>query len=115
MSPTKAGIIAAAVFAGPSLYGLVQSGQLDASSALMRGLLIAAGCAFGISWLVSLVKGYEAEQDTHAKAVQRFLDEADATDLAAAEAALRRSEQAEASGPTPPGPPFQAMIKPPEK
>ncbi|MFN8074642.1 MAG: hypothetical protein U0Q15_04365 [Kineosporiaceae bacterium] len=92
MSPTRAGILIAAALTGLPLYRKVEAGQLDLAGALVRGLLVAIVCAMGIRWIQGLISDYAAQMDTKARAIDRFLDEADATDLAAAEAALRRME-----------------------
>ena len=51
----------AALMAGPSLYSMVQTGQMDGSTALFRGLVVAGACALGVAYVLSLVAGYEAE------------------------------------------------------
>ena len=57
----------AAVMAGPPLYGMVQSGELDGSTAIGRGLLVAGVCTAGASYVMKLVNRYEAEETRHAK------------------------------------------------
>lgn len=110
MSPTKGGLLIALVFTGMPLYRKVEAGQMDLSGAMLRVLLVTIVCTMAIRWILSLVASYEAGQDTKAKAIERFLDEADATDLAAAEQALRRME-APQNGTADGG--FQPMITPP--
>ena len=61
MSALRAGVVLAAVVAGPPLYGLVQDGGLDADSGLLRYALVAAACAVGAGWIGSLVRSYEAD------------------------------------------------------
>jgi hypothetical protein len=61
MNPLVIGGAVAAVLAGPPLYSLVQSGQMDGSSALFRGLLVAALCALGAGYVLKLIDGYEQE------------------------------------------------------
>jgi hypothetical protein len=61
MSALRAGVMLAAVVAGPPLYGLVQDGGLDADSGLLRYALVAAACAVGAGWIGSLVRSYEAD------------------------------------------------------
>ena len=59
MSPLRIGALLAAVVAGPSLYGLVQDGGLDADTGLLRYGLVALACALGAGWIGSLVRAYE--------------------------------------------------------
>ena len=59
MSSIKAGAAIAVVIAGWPLYSLVTSGGLDATSALLRGGVVAAGCAFGVTMVVRLAQSYE--------------------------------------------------------
>ena len=61
MNPLVIGGAVAAVLAGPPLYSLVQSGQMDGSSALFRGLLVAGLCAVGAAYVLKLVAGYDEE------------------------------------------------------
>jgi hypothetical protein len=58
-----AGAAIAVVVAGWPLYSLVTSGSLDATSAMMRGGIVAGGCAFGVSVLVNVAQGYEREAE----------------------------------------------------
>jgi hypothetical protein len=74
VSPTRIGLLLAAVVAGPPLYGLVQDGGLDADSGLLRWAFVAAGCAFGAGWIASLVRDYEA--DSRRRRRQALLDRA---------------------------------------
>jgi hypothetical protein len=59
VNPLLVGAGVAALLAGPSLYSLVRSGGLDSTTALGRGLLVAAVCAAGCAFVMNLVKGYE--------------------------------------------------------
>jgi hypothetical protein len=61
MSPLRMGSLLAAVVAGPSLYGLVQDGGLDADTGMLRYGLVALACAVGAGWIASLVRAYEAD------------------------------------------------------
>jgi hypothetical protein len=61
VSALRAGVLVAAVVAGPPLWSLVQSGELDGGSALVRVALVAGACAFAASWIGRLVRGYEAD------------------------------------------------------
>jgi hypothetical protein len=57
----------AVVMAGPPLYALVEAGQLDSSTAVGRGLLVAGVAAVGVSYVLSLVRDYEKEGERKAK------------------------------------------------
>ena len=61
MSSLRIGALLAAVVAGPPLYGLVQTGGLDADTGLLRYGLVALACATGAGWIASLVRDYEAD------------------------------------------------------
>jgi hypothetical protein len=61
MNPLVIGGAVAAVLAGPPLYSLVQSGQMDGSSALFRGLLVAGVCALGVGYVLKLIAVYDKE------------------------------------------------------
>jgi hypothetical protein len=53
--------------AGPSLYSLVQNGELDSSTAIGRGLVVAGVCAAGAAYVLSLVRNYEREGERKEK------------------------------------------------
>jgi len=57
----RAGVLVAAVVAGPPLWSLVQSGELDGGSALIRAALVGAACACAASWIARLMRAYEAD------------------------------------------------------
>jgi hypothetical protein len=61
MNPMVVGGGVAAVLAGPPLYGLVQAGQMDGSTALLRGLLVAVACAVGTTYVMRIVTSYEQD------------------------------------------------------
>ena len=61
MNAVGAGTGIALCVAGWPLYSLVSSGSMDATSALVRGGIVAAGCAFGVSLLLDLADNYERE------------------------------------------------------
>jgi hypothetical protein len=61
MSALRIGALLAAVVAGPSLYGLVQDGGIDADTGMLRYGLVAVVCAVGAGWIGSLVRAYEAD------------------------------------------------------
>jgi hypothetical protein len=91
MSPLTVGAAVAAVMAGPPLYGLVQAGQLDGTSAIGRGLVVAGACAFGASYVLNLIGKYEKEEVRNAK------HEALLTAMAEADAAAKRHADAKAA------------------
>jgi hypothetical protein len=59
-----AGAAIAVAVAGWPLYSLVTTGSMDATSALVRGGIVAGGCAFGVSVLVNLAVGFERDAET---------------------------------------------------
>jgi hypothetical protein len=61
VSALRVGALLAAVVAGPPLYGLVQDGQLDGDSGMLRYALVALACAVGAGFIGSLVRAYEAD------------------------------------------------------
>lgn len=62
MNPFAAGIGLATLVAGPTLYGMVASGDLDGAEALQRGGLVAAGCVAGAMAIQRIVDHYATEQ-----------------------------------------------------
>jgi hypothetical protein len=56
-----AGATIAALVAGWPLYQLVTAGSLDATSAVVRGAVVAAGCAAGVTFVMKLATGYEQQ------------------------------------------------------
>jgi hypothetical protein len=77
MSPLTAGAGVAAVMAGPPLYYLVQHGQLDSTSAIARGLLVAAVCAVAAGYLEGIMAQFERDADQKHEARMRLLAEAE--------------------------------------
>lgn len=61
MSPLSIGVGLAAVLAGPPLYTLLQRGDIDLTTAMLRGGLVALGCVLGASLVMRIVDGYERE------------------------------------------------------
>jgi hypothetical protein len=61
VSALRAGALVGALVAGLPLWSLVQSGELDGGSALIRACVVAAACALAASWIGRLVRGYEAD------------------------------------------------------
>lgn len=57
----RIGVGLAVVVAGPPLYTLVSSSQIDLATAVLRGGIVAAGCAFGASLVMRIVRGYQRE------------------------------------------------------
>jgi hypothetical protein len=90
MNALVVGAGVATVMAGPPLYGLVQTGQLDGTTAIGRGLLVAGLCAAGASYVLGLVRNYEKEEQANTK------HEAMLTALAEAEEAAERLADAKA-------------------
>ncbi len=48
--------------AGPPLYALISSGQLDLTTALERWLLVAGGCSVGAWVILQIIEGYEVQR-----------------------------------------------------
>jgi len=119
MNPVVVGGAIAAVLAGPPLYSLVQNGQMDGTNALVRGLLVAAVCTVGVTYIMKLMDGYQQEWDRKerrqtllvaiAEAEEAAQRRAEAVAQAAAavqaQAQAKRAGQAGASGPSPGSPP----------
>ena len=61
MSPLRAGLVLAAVVAGPPLWSLAAGGALDTDAALARWGLVAAGCAVGAEAVSRLAGGYASQ------------------------------------------------------
>lgn len=59
----RVGALLAALVAGPPLYALVQTGQLDPDTALTRVLLVAVALAVGVSMIGRIAKGYAAQTE----------------------------------------------------
>jgi hypothetical protein len=77
MNPMVVGGGVAAILAGPPLYGLVQAGQMDGSTAILRGLLVAVACGVGASFVLRIITGYEKEWARQAR-IETLLEAADA-------------------------------------
>jgi hypothetical protein len=80
MNTLVAGAALALVVAGYPLYELVTSGDLDATSAVIRGAVVVAACAAGITAIVRLALGYEeqGQHQRHSKLNALFSDMEDA-------------------------------------
>lgn len=63
MGALRIGLALAAVLAGPPLYALVRTGELDSAGALIRGLIVALVCTAGVSYILKLAGGYA--EDVH--------------------------------------------------
>ena len=61
MNGLRVGVLVAAVVAGPPLWSLAQSGEIDGETALLRGGLVAVACAVAWSWIARLVRDYEVD------------------------------------------------------
>jgi hypothetical protein len=91
MNSLLIGSAVAVVMAGPPLYHLVQTGQLDSTTAIGRGVLVAGACAGGTSFLFSIIREYEKEAERKEKR------QAMMAALAEAEEATKRHAEAEAA------------------
>jgi hypothetical protein len=65
VSPLRAGLVLAAVVAGPPLWSLASGGALDTDAALARWGMVAAGCAVGAEAVGRLATGYAAQSRRH--------------------------------------------------
>jgi hypothetical protein len=81
----------AAVMAGPPLYAMVQTGQLDSTSAIGRGLLVAGLCTAGAAYVLNLLRQFERE------GVRKAKHEALLVAIAEADEAAKRQAAAEAA------------------
>jgi hypothetical protein len=99
MSPLTVGAAVAAVLAGPPLYMLVNNGELDGTSAMGRGLLVAAACVVGAAYIQDVITGYEDEIDRkQAEHIQK-LAEAERQAQAAAQAQAQVDAQQQQAPP----------------
>jgi hypothetical protein len=106
MNPLVVGGAVAAVLAGPPLYSLVQTGGLDSSTAVGRGLIVAAACVAGTSYVMKIVTGYEKEwarKDQEAARKIAMEAEAERQEKAAQEVAQQIAQQVSQQGATKPG------------
>lgn len=103
MNTVQAGTAIALAVAGWPLYTLVTNGDLDATTAVLRGAVVAAGCVYGVNLIVRLATRFEAEADI---AKKRKLDKL-FTDMegAVAEGTLTADDDKPAPGHGPSGTP----------
>lgn len=73
MDAPTVGMLIAAVIAGPPLWSLYRSGNLDLSTALLHWGLVAAGCAFGVTGVNRLIADYRAQVDRERR-IQEMMD-----------------------------------------
>jgi hypothetical protein len=59
--PLRLGVLLAVVVAGPPLWAMVRSDQLDSGAAMQRWAAVAAICSLAASGLAALVRGYEQQ------------------------------------------------------
>ena len=76
MDSARYGVLLAAVIGGPPLWSLYQAGDLDLSTALLRGGLVALGCALGIAGLNRIIRDYRTQQ-ARARRIQQLTDAVD--------------------------------------
>ena len=92
MNAVTAGVVLAVLVVGYPLYELVTNGELDTSSALMRGALVAGACAAGVAAVVRLALGYEHNEEQ--KRAHRLNTLFDDMEGAVADGALKEGEEA---------------------
>ena len=91
MNPFMVGAALAAIFAGPRLYSMVQSGQLDSTGAVVRWALLAAICSIGAMYILQIVDSYDREWERKTNRANLLAA------IAEAEAAKKRAEEAAAA------------------
>jgi len=99
MNAVSAGVLIALLVVGYPLYDLVTTGQLDGTSALLRGAVVAGGCGVGIMAIVHLALSYEdAEHHRRERRMNALFTEMEG----AAKVGLLADE--DPAGPAGPGP-----------
>jgi hypothetical protein len=63
VDPLRAGMLIAAVIAGPPLWSLYRAGNLDLGTALLNWGLVAAGCGAGLAAVDRLIADYRIQAD----------------------------------------------------
>jgi hypothetical protein len=74
--PLRLGVLLAVVVAGPPLWTMVQSDQLDSGAAMQRWAAVAAICSLAASGLAALVRAYEQQQLAKQRR-EKLIDEAE--------------------------------------
>lgn len=64
MTTAQAGTAIAIAVVGWPLYHMVTSGDMDATTALIRGAVVALACVYGVSLIVRLATRYEADGES---------------------------------------------------
>jgi len=62
MRPMPVSLLLTAVIAGPPLYSLVTSGDLDSDNALLKAGMVLVACLVGATYIEGLMKGYARDQ-----------------------------------------------------
>jgi hypothetical protein len=73
LDPVTSGFLLAAVIAGPSLWSLYSVGNIDLTTALLHGGLVALGCALGISGINQLIADYRVQTDRERR-IRQMMD-----------------------------------------
>lgn len=76
LDPFPSGVLLAAVIAGPPLWSLYQDGNIDLTTALLHGGLVAAGCGVGVAGINRLIADYRVQVDREQR-IQQMLDALD--------------------------------------
>ncbi|HET9655774.1 MAG TPA: hypothetical protein VFP72_10505 [Kineosporiaceae bacterium] len=63
LDPLMTGLVLAGLVAGPPLWTLYRSGDVDLLTALLRAVVVAVGCGFGATLINRLVVDYRIQQD----------------------------------------------------
>jgi hypothetical protein len=73
LDPVTSGLALAAVIAGPSLWSLYSVGNIDLTTALLHGGLVALGCGVGISGINQLIADYRVRADRERR-IRQMMD-----------------------------------------
>jgi TRAP-type C4-dicarboxylate transport system permease small subunit len=75
VKPLRLGVLLAVVVAGPPLWIMVRSDQLDSDAALQRWAAVAAICSLALSGLAALIRAYEQQAAKQRR--ERLIEEAE--------------------------------------
>ena len=67
MTSAQVGAAIGIAVVGWPLYALVTAGDMDATTAVLRGAVVVVACIYGVSRIVDMVTRFEAESQTQRK------------------------------------------------